>query len=117
MGQQQIFSIVTGLAGLGVFWIIILIATGKHLWALAIGEDGRPSTSDRYSLGPNTRETPNISRLSCVYTLSPNLQNMWNHRDSFMITDPSQRELNLWRPTEAALHTQQAPQSLRLQCT
>lgn len=28
-----------------MLWLILLIATGKHPWALVIGEDGRPSTS------------------------------------------------------------------------
>jgi hypothetical protein len=45
MQQEQFLSILTGLAGLGLMWLIILIATGKHFWVLAIGEDGRPSTS------------------------------------------------------------------------
>jgi hypothetical protein len=45
MQQQQFFSVLTGLTGLGAFWIILLIATRKHPWVLAIGEDGRPSTS------------------------------------------------------------------------
>jgi hypothetical protein len=35
----------TGLAGLGALWLILLIATKKHPWALVIGEDDRPSTS------------------------------------------------------------------------
>lgn len=34
-----------GLAGLGAFWIILLIATKQHPWSLVIGTDGRPSTS------------------------------------------------------------------------
>jgi hypothetical protein len=34
-----------GFAGLGAFWLILLIATGQHPWSLTIGEDGRPSTS------------------------------------------------------------------------
>ena len=34
-----------GLGGLGVFWIVLLIATRKHPWALVIGEDGQASTS------------------------------------------------------------------------
>jgi len=45
MQKQQFFSVLTGFAGLGVLWIVLLIATKKHPWALAIGEDGRPSTS------------------------------------------------------------------------
>jgi len=45
MEQQQFFSVLTGLAGLALLWLIILIATRKHIWALAMGEDGRPSTS------------------------------------------------------------------------
>jgi hypothetical protein len=45
MPSQQLFAYLTGLAGLGAFWIILLIATRKHPWALVIGEDGRPSTS------------------------------------------------------------------------
>jgi hypothetical protein len=36
---------VLGFAGLGVFWLVLLIATGEHPWALVKGEDGRPSTS------------------------------------------------------------------------
>jgi len=36
---------VLGFAGLGVFWVVLLIATGEHPWALVKGEDGRPSTS------------------------------------------------------------------------
>jgi hypothetical protein len=36
---------VLGFAGLGVFWVVLLIATGEHPWALVMGEDGRPSTS------------------------------------------------------------------------
>jgi hypothetical protein len=43
--MQQFFAYLTGFAGLGAFWIILLIATKKHPWALVIGEDGRPSTS------------------------------------------------------------------------
>lgn len=43
-GPQGI-SCLTGLAGLGALWLILLIATKKHPWALVIGEDGRPSTS------------------------------------------------------------------------
>jgi hypothetical protein len=43
--MQQVMSYLTGLAGLAVMWLIILIATGKHPWALVIGEDGQPSTS------------------------------------------------------------------------
>ena len=34
-----------GFAGLAVFWLILLISTGQHPWALTMGEDGRPSTS------------------------------------------------------------------------
>lgn len=45
MEQQQFFSVLTGLGGLALLWIIIRIATRKQIWALAIGEDGRPSTS------------------------------------------------------------------------
>ncbi len=45
MPAQQLFAYLTGVAGLGAFWIILLIATGKHPWALVVGEDGRPSTS------------------------------------------------------------------------
>lgn len=45
MPEQQIMSYLTGLAGLAVLWLIVRIATGKHPWALVIGEDGRPSTS------------------------------------------------------------------------
>jgi hypothetical protein len=45
MSAQQLFAYLTGLSGLGAFWIILLIATKKHPWALVIGEDGRPSTS------------------------------------------------------------------------
>jgi hypothetical protein len=43
--MQQAMSYLTGLAGLAAFWLILLIATRKHPWALVIGEDGRPSTS------------------------------------------------------------------------
>jgi hypothetical protein len=35
----------TGVIGLALVWIVLLIATKKHPWALVIGEDGRPSTS------------------------------------------------------------------------
>lgn len=45
MSGQQVMSCLTGLAGLAVFWVVLLIATKKHPWALVIGEDGRPSTS------------------------------------------------------------------------
>jgi len=45
MPEQQVMSYLTGLAGLVVLWLIVLIATGKNLWALIMGEDGRPSTS------------------------------------------------------------------------
>ena len=45
MPEQQYMSYLTGVAGLAVFWIVLLIATKKHPWALVIGEDGRPSTS------------------------------------------------------------------------
>lgn len=45
MPMQQAMSYLTGLAGLAAFWLILLIATRKHPWALVIGEDGRPSTS------------------------------------------------------------------------
>jgi hypothetical protein len=45
MHQQEIMSILTGAAGLAVFWIVLLIATKKHPWALVMGEDSRPSTS------------------------------------------------------------------------
>ena len=45
MQPQQYWSILTGLGGLAAFWIILLIATKKHPWALVIGEDGQPSTS------------------------------------------------------------------------
>ena len=45
MPEQQIMSYLTGLAGLTVLLVIVRIATGKHPWALVIGEDGRPSTS------------------------------------------------------------------------
>jgi hypothetical protein len=43
--MQQAMSYLTGLAGLAVLWIVLLIATRKHPWSLVIGEDGRPSTS------------------------------------------------------------------------
>jgi hypothetical protein len=36
---------ITGVGGLLVFWIILLIATKKHPWSLVMGEDGRRSTS------------------------------------------------------------------------
>jgi hypothetical protein len=45
MPEQQVMSYLTGLAGLAAIWLIVLIATKKHPWALAIGEDGAPSTS------------------------------------------------------------------------
>jgi hypothetical protein len=45
MQMQQILSYLTGLGGLAVMWIVILISTGKHPWTLVIGEDGQPSTS------------------------------------------------------------------------
>jgi hypothetical protein len=45
MPLQETMSYLTGLAGLGIVWIIIRIATKKHPWALVIGEDGTPSTS------------------------------------------------------------------------
>jgi hypothetical protein len=45
MPEQQFLSYVTGLAGLAVSWLVVLVATRKHPWALVIGEDGRPSTS------------------------------------------------------------------------
>jgi len=45
MPEQQYMSYLPGVAGLAVFWIVLLIATKKHPWALVIGEDGRPSTS------------------------------------------------------------------------
>ncbi len=45
MTMQEGMSYLTGLAGLAVLWIIVLIATGKHPWALVIGKDERPSTS------------------------------------------------------------------------
>ena len=34
-----------GLAGLGAFWLILLISAKKHPWHLVIGEDGQPSAS------------------------------------------------------------------------
>jgi hypothetical protein len=43
--MQQFMSYVTGLAGLAVLWVVLLIATKKHPWSLVIGEDGQPSTS------------------------------------------------------------------------
>ena len=45
MPMQQCMSYLTGLAGLAALWLIVLMATNKHPWALVIGEDGRPSTS------------------------------------------------------------------------
>lgn len=45
MQQQQSSSLRTGLTGLALLWAIILIATGSHLWNLAIGENGRRSTN------------------------------------------------------------------------
>ncbi|MGA3070309.1 MAG: hypothetical protein ABSD43_08850 [Terracidiphilus sp.] len=45
MPEQEVMSYLTGLAGLAVLWIVVLIATGKHPWALVVGEDGQPSTS------------------------------------------------------------------------
>jgi len=45
MSMQQAFAYLTGVAGLGVLWLILLIATKRHPWALVIGEDGQPSTS------------------------------------------------------------------------
>jgi hypothetical protein len=45
MPTQQVMAYLTGLAGLGTFWLILLIATKKHPGALVTGEDGRPSTS------------------------------------------------------------------------
>ena len=45
MTTQEGMSYLTGLGGLAVLWIIVLIATGKHPWALVIGKDERPSTS------------------------------------------------------------------------
>jgi hypothetical protein len=43
--HQEALSYVTGFAGLALFWFILLIATGKHPWALVMGEDGLRSTS------------------------------------------------------------------------
>jgi len=45
MPLQQAFAYLTGLAGLGVLWIVLWIATRRHPWALVIGTDGQPSTS------------------------------------------------------------------------
>jgi len=45
MPLQQAMAYLTGLAGLAVFWIVLLIATKKHPWSLVIGQDGEPSTS------------------------------------------------------------------------
>jgi hypothetical protein len=45
MTYQQAAPYLMGFAGLGVFWLIQLIATGHHPWALVIGADGQPSTS------------------------------------------------------------------------
>jgi hypothetical protein len=45
MQKQQAISVLTGLAGIALLWAVVSIASGKHLWALAMGEDGRPSTS------------------------------------------------------------------------
>ena len=45
MHEQQVMSVMTGVAGLAVMWVVLLIATKKHPWALVVGEDGRPSTS------------------------------------------------------------------------
>ena len=45
MPVQQAMSYLTGLGGLAVLWLILLIATKKHPWALVMGEDGQPSTS------------------------------------------------------------------------
>lgn len=45
MSTREMASWLTGGVGLTVFWIVLLIATRKHPWALVIGEDGRPSTS------------------------------------------------------------------------
>jgi len=42
---QQFMAWLTGFAGLGVLWVILLIATKKHPWALVLGEDNEPSTS------------------------------------------------------------------------
>jgi hypothetical protein len=43
--EQEVMSYLTGLAGLAALWIVLLIATKKHPWALVMGEDGQPSTS------------------------------------------------------------------------
>jgi hypothetical protein len=43
--MQQIMPWLTGLGGLAVLWLVVLIATKHHPWSLVIGEDGRPSTS------------------------------------------------------------------------
>jgi hypothetical protein len=45
MPLQQVFAYLTGLAGLAIFWLVLLVATKKHPWALVVGEDGQPSTS------------------------------------------------------------------------
>jgi len=45
MTYEQAAPYLLGLGGLGVFWIILLIATKKHPWSLVIGTDGQPSTS------------------------------------------------------------------------
>jgi hypothetical protein len=45
MPLQQAMAYLTGLAGLAVFWIVLLIATKKHPWSLVVGQDGEPSTS------------------------------------------------------------------------
>jgi len=45
MPMQQFMSYLTGLGGLAILWLVLLIATKKHPWALVIGTDGQPSTS------------------------------------------------------------------------
>jgi hypothetical protein len=45
MPMQQVMPWLTGLGGLAIMWLVVLIATKRHPWSLVIGEDGRPSTS------------------------------------------------------------------------
>jgi hypothetical protein len=42
---QESLAYLTGLGGLALLWIVVLIATKQHPWALVMGEDGRRSTS------------------------------------------------------------------------
>jgi hypothetical protein len=43
--MQQVMPWLTGLGGLAILWLVVLVATQHHPWSLVVGEDGRPSTS------------------------------------------------------------------------